>query len=993
MAVLCLRPLPLPAAGGAAEAATAPGSLVVHFDTKTLQVSLTPSEHSVPLELTPEILNALDTSDEGLTPVTEHGDTTLDLEGRFQGVWFAVTDSDGETKAFCVTSLPPSVSEAARALRQANQRLLRAQRNDSRNQSVVLAAANAVSSATIVINTTDPPGVGFNDSTPATPVGGNTGVTLGQQRLNAFQYVASLWGSRITSAMPINVNAKFGPLSCTATSGTLASAGAENWLSFSSATVVPGPPSVTIPANTWVPIALAEKLSGANLNGSSGEIHASFNSNIGTADCLSSDSWYLGFDSAPPAHSIDFVSVLLHELGHGLGFATIVDKATGAKANGKDDMFMINLKDNGTGLQWLAMTDDQRLTSITNTNQVVWMGASVATVSGSILSGTDGAGHPEVFTPNPSQSGSSVSHWTQHGGLAPPCAACDELLPKDLMKPSYTSPTHTTFITHLALQDIGWGPVGSGACAAGEALGDNGFEAGQAPAGASGSSGTSGAWNWTSSAGYNPIVQPSGTSPIPTHSGSWYAFLNGYGLAETDTVYQQVSLPVGSTATLTFWLRVVSNETGSTVKDTLDVQVMNSSGSTELQRLARYSNLDASGAYSRKAFDLSSFAGQTVRIQFKGVEDASTATGFFIDDVSLVTSCDQTTNYTLTVAKGGTGTGTVTSDIGGISCGAVCSAGYANGGSVVLTAVAAGGSTFAGWSGAGCSGTATCTVAMTQNQNVTANFNLVGGTSPANFTVYRPGSGVWYALAASGSWAATQWGVSNDVPVPARFDGTGVMNVAVYRPSTGVWYVRNYSTTAWGVSGDVPVPGDFDGDGKADPAVYRPSTGTWFVSKSTGGILARNWGVSGDEPLSGDFDGDGKADFAVVRNSGGVMTWFVLKSAGGYTSYDAVQWGVSGDIPAPADYDGDGKADIAVFRPSTGWWYIKRSSDSGVTARQWGGSGDVPQPADYDGDGKADIAVYRPSNGTWYVIRSSDGAVLGRTWGVTGDVPVTAPRY
>jgi PKD repeat protein len=102
-------------------------------------------------------------------------------------------------------------------------------------------------------------------------------------------------------------------------------------------------------------------------------------------------------------------------------------------------------------------------------------------------------------------------------------------------------------------------------------------------------------------------------------------------------------------------------------------------------------------------------------------------------------SCNQITNFTLTVAKGGTGTGTVTSNPSGINCGTVCSATYASGSSVVLTAAATSGSTFAGWFGAGCSGTGICTVAMTQNQSATANFNLAVLPPTANFS-FSPGS-------------------------------------------------------------------------------------------------------------------------------------------------------------------------------------------------------------------------------------------------------------
>ncbi len=80
---------------------------------------------------------------------------------------------------------------------------------------------------------------------------------------------------------------------------------------------------------------------------------------------------------------------------------------------------------------------------------------------------------------------------------------------------------------------------------------------------------------------------------------------------------------------------------------------------------------------------------------------------------------------TLTVTKAGAGSGTVTSSPSGIDCGSTCSANYSSGASVMLTAAAGSGSTFAGWSGA-CSGTAGCTVSMTAARSVTATFNTSG---------------------------------------------------------------------------------------------------------------------------------------------------------------------------------------------------------------------------------------------------------------------------
>ncbi len=94
--------------------------------------------------------------------------------------------------------------------------------------------------------------------------------------------------------------------------------------------------------------------------------------------------------------------------------------------------------------------------------------------------------------------------------------------------------------------------------------------------------------------------------------------------------------------------------------------------------------------------------------------------------------------YALTVTKGGTGTGSVTSSPTGISCGSTCNATFATNTNVTLTASADSGSSFAGWGGA-CSGTGSCTVPMTKAQSVTANFTSIGTTY--FLTVTKGGTG------------------------------------------------------------------------------------------------------------------------------------------------------------------------------------------------------------------------------------------------------------
>ena len=99
-----------------------------------------------------------------------------------------------------------------------------------------------------------------------------------------------------------------------------------------------------------------------------------------------------------------------------------------------------------------------------------------------------------------------------------------------------------------------------------------------------------------------------------------------------------------------------------------------------------------------------------------------------------VTPCEpKGQQYTLTVQKAGSGSGTVTSSPSGIDCGSDCTETYNAGTIVTLTAVAASGSIFEGWSGGGCSGTGTCAVTMDTSKTVTATFAPAppGSTPPA----------------------------------------------------------------------------------------------------------------------------------------------------------------------------------------------------------------------------------------------------------------------
>jgi len=128
----------------------------------------------------------------------------------------------------------------------------------------------------------------------------------------------------------------------------------------------------------------------------------------------------------------------------------------------------------------------------------------------------------------------------------------------------------------------------------------------------------------------------SNSASEPPHGGSWDAWMDGYGTAHTDSLYQQVTIPsTATTATLTFWLHIDTAETTTTTAfDTLQVQVRNTSN-TVLSTLATYSNLNKNTGYAQKSLNLIAFKGQTIRVYLLATEDSSLQTSFVVDDFAL----------------------------------------------------------------------------------------------------------------------------------------------------------------------------------------------------------------------------------------------------------------------------------------------------------------------------------------------------------------------
>jgi hypothetical protein len=231
--------------------------------------------------------------------------------------------------------------------------------------------------ATLTIVNVDGPNEGFNDPTPAAPVGGHPGVTLGQQRLIAFQHAADIWGALLDSPVEIRIQSSFDPLgppnfpACTS-AGVLGAAGAiQIFANFPGAEI----------SNIWYHVALASKLAGADLAPGppasiADDISAFFNSDLDNPVCLGPIGWYYGIDNNHGTN-IDLVAVLLHEFGHGLGFANFVSEISGNGVSGRGDIFSQYTQDVTTGKNWNQMTPAERVASAINTDKVVWSGRHV----------------------------------------------------------------------------------------------------------------------------------------------------------------------------------------------------------------------------------------------------------------------------------------------------------------------------------------------------------------------------------------------------------------------------------------------------------------------------------------------------------------------------------------------------------------------------------------------------------------------------------------
>lgn len=264
----------------------------------------------------------------------------------------------------------------------------------------------------------------------------------------AYQSAVDLWATHVASAVPIVVTAEFLPLG----TGVLGAAGPFLIRNFA------GAPRT----NVWYPFALADAIAGTNLAPGGTDIQSRFSSNF--------SNWYFGTDGLPPASKYDFRSVVLHELGHGLGFSGSARWDDGATA-GRCDAVLGNgcWGYNGNTFGGSAQIFDVLVeagdgTPLLDTGVYANPSAALGTlllsrdvwVRGPRIGALPATERGKLWAPVGWQAGSSYSHWDE--SLYPRGSANAPMSPQIGPGESFSTPGP---LTCAFFADMGW-PLGAG---------------------------------------------------------------------------------------------------------------------------------------------------------------------------------------------------------------------------------------------------------------------------------------------------------------------------------------------------------------------------------------------------------------------------------------------------------------------------------------------------------------------------------------------------
>jgi hypothetical protein len=356
---------------------------------------------------------------------------------------------------------------------------------------------------------------------------------------------------------------------------------------------------------------------------------------------------------------------------------------------------------------------------------------------------------------------------------------------------------------------------------------------------------------------------------------------------------------------------------------------------------------------------------------------------------SCATTPSAVQTFGLSVVRAGTGSGTVTSSPAGINCGSTCSGTYNSGTTVALTATPASGSTFAGWTGTGCTtGSFTINAAM----SCTATFNT---QTPQTFglTVVKAGTG-------NGTVTSSPTGISCGATCSANFN-SGTVVVLTATPAS--------SSTFAGWIGVGCTTGSVTMDAaKSCTATFNTQASQTFglsvvkAGTGSGTVTSSPTGINCGSTCTAIYNSGTTVALSVAPASGSTFAgWGGTGCSTGTVTMDTAK-NCTATFAAASQPVNQLATRIGVFRPATGEWFLDRSGngkwdgcgvDKCITS--FGETGDLPVIGTWSGTGLSNVGTFNPNTGTWRLDTNGDGVLdctvdtCESSYGNPGDLPVT----
>jgi Divergent InlB B-repeat domain len=345
------------------------------------------------------------------------------------------------------------------------------------------------------------------------------------------------------------------------------------------------------------------------------------------------------------------------------------------------------------------------------------------------------------------------------------------------------------------------------------------------------------------------------------------------------------------------------------------------------------------------------------------------------------------TTFALALTKSGTGSGSVTSNPAGITCGSDCSEVYSSGTVVSLTATPASGSTFAGWSGD--SDCLDGNVTMTANKTCTATFNL----NPAGYTlIVNIASGMSSGGTGSGTVTSSPAGINCGSDCSEIYSFGTVVSLSA-TPASG--------STFAGWSGDSDCL-----DGTVTLNTNKSCTATFNLNATTLNVVRSGNGMVNSNPSGINCGSQCSTSYATgtqvtLSAKPGPLAKFAGWAGGGCQGVGDCTVTLATSTSVSATFVPDPSA-IGIFRPATGEWFLDANGNRiwdgcniDLCLGPFGAAGDLPVVGDWTGTGFSNIGVFRPSTGEWLLDLNGNGQWDGcsvdrclRSSGLQGSLPI-----